>query len=114
MGINRGEKTELVMAGPYRVVRHPIYLFQAIMVAAIALLLPSLLALTILLVHLACVAAKAADEEAYLRTLMGQTYETYCARTGRWFPPFLRKDPPVAALPATEREPLKPAEHPLK
>lgn len=114
MGINRAEKTELVMAGPYRLVRHPIYLFQAIMVAAIALLLPSLLAMTVLVVHLLCVATKAADEEAYLRTLMGQTYETYCARTGRWFPPLRRKDPSATVPAATEREPLKPAEHPLK
>ena len=109
MGINRAEQAELVMRGPYRFVRHPIYLFQVIMVAAIALLLPSLLAVTILVVHLFCVATKAADEEAYLRALMGETYETYCARTGRWFPPLWRKDPPVAALPATTCEPLKPA-----
>jgi hypothetical protein len=73
-----------------------------------------LYAIAILVVHLLCVAAKAADEEAYLRTFMGQTYETYCARTGRWFPPLRRKDPPAAALTAAERESFKPAGQPSK
>jgi protein-S-isoprenylcysteine O-methyltransferase Ste14 len=114
MGINRAEKTELVTAGPYRVVRHPIYLFQAIMVAAIVLLLPSLLAMTMLVLHLLCVATKAADEEAYLRTLMGQTYETYCAGTGRWFPHLRRRESPPAPLSAAERESLNPAEQLFK
>ena len=108
MGIKREEKPTLVMAGPYRVVRHPIYLFQAIMVAAIVLLLPSLLALAVLVVHLVCVSIKAADEEAFLRGLMGPTYEDYCTRAGRWFPRFGRAATPAAS------EPLKPAEHPTK
>lgn len=86
MGVNRAEKTELVTRGPYRFVRHPIYLCQTIMVAAIAVLLPSVLALAILGIHLGCVVIKAADEESYLLSLQGASYAEYCARTGRWFP----------------------------
>jgi protein-S-isoprenylcysteine O-methyltransferase Ste14 len=114
MGINREEKTDLVMAGPYRVVRHPIYLFQVIMVAAITLLLPSLLALIILFVHLVCIATKAADEESHLRALLGRPYEAYCARTGRWLPRLRHRETPGSPSPPAERDSLKPAKHPLK
>ena len=87
MGVNRTEKTTLVTRGPYGFVRHPIYLFQVMMVAAIPLLLPSVLAFAALAIHLLCVRTKAADEESHLRTLLGQPYADYCARTGRWLPP---------------------------
>ena len=36
MGINRAEKNELVNRGPYPFVRHPIYLFQIVMLAGSA------------------------------------------------------------------------------
>ena len=114
MGINRAEKTDLVRRGPYGFVRHPIYLFQVIMVAAIPLLLPSVLALAILAIHILLVRTKAADEESHLRTLLGRSYEAYCARTGRWWPRFGRREAAEPPLPAAERDTLKPAEHPFK
>ena len=114
MGVNRAEKTDLVTRGPYGLVRHPIYLFQGVMVAAIPLLLPSVLAFAILGIHLLCVRAKAADEESHLRTLLGRPYEAYCAHTGRWLPRLRRRETPESPSPAVERDSLKPAEHPLK
>jgi protein-S-isoprenylcysteine O-methyltransferase Ste14 len=114
MGINRSEKTNLVVAGPYGLVRHPIYLFQAIMVAAIPVLLPSPLALLILVIHLVCVNVKAADEETYLRTLIGPAYATYCALAGRWFPRLHRPNPPAAATSVAEAKSLAPAKDPSK
>ena len=87
MGVNRTEKTTLVTRGPYGFVRHPNYLFQVMMVAAIPLLLPSALAFAALAIHLLCVRTKAVDEESHLRTLLGRPYADYCARTGRWLPP---------------------------
>ncbi|HVM50131.1 MAG TPA: isoprenylcysteine carboxylmethyltransferase family protein [Candidatus Acidoferrum sp.] len=101
MGINRAETPDLVTRGPYRLVRHPIYFFQVLMVAAIALLLPSLLACVVLVVHLVCVRVKAADEESHLRALLGKTYESYCAQTGAWLPR-LRRHAPPEALPSPE------------
>lgn len=86
MGIDRGEKTTLAKRGPYRVVRHPIYLFQIVILVGVALLLPSVLALLILIVHVVCVWIKAADEEAYLLTIHGNDYRDYLARTGRLLP----------------------------
>jgi protein-S-isoprenylcysteine O-methyltransferase Ste14 len=114
MGVNRTEKTELVTRGPYKFVRHPIYLFQVIMVAAIPPLLPSVIALAILAIHLLCVLTKAADEESHLRTILGQPYEAYCARTGGWWPRLWHRDSPEPALPAVRRDSLKPREQRLK
>lgn len=86
IGINRDEKNLLVTEGPYRAVRHPIYLYQIVMLAGAALLLPTLLSAGILFLHLLCVRSKAADEEFYLQGLHGPGYRDYMSRTGRLFP----------------------------
>jgi protein-S-isoprenylcysteine O-methyltransferase Ste14 len=114
MGVNRTEKTDLVTRGPYRFVRHPIYLCQVVMVAAIVVLLPSILSLIILVIHLLCVLIKAADEESHLRGLLGQSYEAYCAHTGRWLPLLLRRTSPATPLSAVDPDPLKSAKQPSK
>jgi protein-S-isoprenylcysteine O-methyltransferase Ste14 len=90
MGINRKEKSALVSRGPYRLVRHPIYLFQISMLAGVALLLPSLLCLVVIMIHLVCVCIKALDEESYLLMVHGQAYRDYLSRTGRLWPRFGR------------------------
>jgi protein-S-isoprenylcysteine O-methyltransferase Ste14 len=95
IGVNPAEKTVLVNAGPYRVVRHPIYVFQIILLAGAALLLPTVVSLTILLIQYLSILAKAADEEAYLLTTHGREYGDYLARTGRFFPKLFCKPPPV-------------------
>jgi protein-S-isoprenylcysteine O-methyltransferase Ste14 len=86
IGIDRNEKNSLIRSGPYRSVRHPIYLFQMVMLAGVALLLPSVLSLFALLLHLLCVWVKARDEEAYLLSVHGGEYRDYLSRTGRLFP----------------------------
>ena len=89
IGINRKEKTTLVERGPYRVIRHPIYAFQLVMLAGAALLLPTTLSFSILVLHLFCAIIKAIDEENYLKTVHGQSYVDYMARTGRLLPKLL-------------------------
>lgn len=91
IGINPGEKNFLVTGGPYRTVRHPIYLFQIVMLAGVVLLLPTLCSLLILVIHLVCVFIKACDEESYLRGVHGKDYEDYLARTGRLLPKLTRR-----------------------
>lgn len=86
MGIDHVEKTKLVTNGPYRVIRHPIYSFQSVMLVGVAILLPAPLALIIVLIHLACVWVKTADEEAHLLKEHGQDYVEYRDRTGRLLP----------------------------
>jgi protein-S-isoprenylcysteine O-methyltransferase Ste14 len=89
IGVNRKEKNALVVLGPYRRVRHPIYFFQIVMLLGAALLLPTVVSLGILMFHLVCVLIKATDEEAYLLSAHGQPYREYLARTGRLLPKLL-------------------------
>lgn len=91
IGINSGEKNTLVNRGPYRFVRHPIYLFQIVMLAGGVLLLPTVLSCVILLVHLVCVLIKAVDEETYLLSVHGDAYRDFMAKTGRLLPKLCRK-----------------------
>jgi len=91
IGVDRNEQSRLVTSGPYAAVRHPIYLFQMVMLAGAVLLLPSWLPLVILGVHLFCVWIKAADEEHYLLKTHGPDYQSYLQRTGRLLPPLLKR-----------------------
>lgn len=86
IGIKKGEKTPLIQHGPYGYVRHPVYVFQIIILMGAAILLPTLFSLLLLLIHLCCVLIKALDEEAYLNSLHGSSYQRYSATTGRFFP----------------------------
>ncbi|MDR3457894.1 MAG: isoprenylcysteine carboxylmethyltransferase family protein [Verrucomicrobiae bacterium] len=86
IGVNPAEKTTLVNRGPYRVIRHPIYMFQLLMLAGAALLLPTVVSAITLVVHYFSILAKAKDEEGYLLTVHGRAYGDYLARTGRFFP----------------------------
>jgi len=91
IGINAKEKTMLVRRGPYRHVRHPIYLFQIVMLAGVALLLPTPVSFFILALHCLCVLLKAADEEQYLTSVHGDAYRDYVSGTGRLLPRFIRR-----------------------
>jgi protein-S-isoprenylcysteine O-methyltransferase Ste14 len=91
IGINATETTVFVRRGPYRWVRHPIYLFQIVMLAGAALLLPTVFSFAILAVHYICVLIKAADEEKYLKTVHGDAYRGYLCRTGGLFPRWIRR-----------------------
>ena len=89
IGVDHTKKVALVSSGPYRYVRHPIYSFQMVMLTGAFWLLPAGFSLALVFVHLICVRIKAADEEAYLLTTLGEEYRQYLARTGRLFPRML-------------------------
>lgn len=86
IGINRQEKNQLVTAGPYRWIRHPIYAFQTMMLLGAVLLLPTICSAIVVVLHLALVLIKAKDEEAYLLTVHGDAYRNYLSNTGRLLP----------------------------
>lgn len=86
IGVDQNEKNALVMLGPYRLIRHPIYAFQIVMLVGSLLLWPTVLSAGILALHLICVYIKATDEEAYLLGIHGQPYASYLKSTGRLWP----------------------------
>jgi protein-S-isoprenylcysteine O-methyltransferase Ste14 len=95
VSLARGERqatagtSPLVMDGPFRYVRNPIYLAGIILLLGVGLLYPTWeakdLVLPLLLLvyfHLAVVRV----EEPALRQQFSPTYEEYCKRVPRWFP----------------------------
>jgi protein-S-isoprenylcysteine O-methyltransferase Ste14 len=78
---------QLVVAGPYRIVRNPMYLGAALALAGAALFYESWALLAycaalVLVMHLFVVIY----EEPTLRTTFGASYARYCERVGRWWP----------------------------
>ena len=77
----------LVIRGPYRFVRNPMYIGAALALASAALFYESLpllgyTGLFLLATHLFVVAY----EEPTLRRTFGQEYEAYCRQVRRWWP----------------------------
>ena len=77
----------LVIRGPYRFVRNPMYIGAGLALAGAALFYASLPVLVyagffLLATHLFVIGY----EEPALRRTFGQEYEAYCDRTRRWWP----------------------------
>jgi protein-S-isoprenylcysteine O-methyltransferase Ste14 len=77
----------LVVAGPYRLVRNPMYIGAALALAGAALFYESwallgYCAVFLLVMHLFVVVY----EEPTLRATFGAAYVTYCERVRRWWP----------------------------
>jgi protein-S-isoprenylcysteine O-methyltransferase Ste14 len=86
IGIDPGEKTELVILGAYRIVRHPIYALSIILMLCTLVTVPTILMLLIAIVHITLITLEALREERYLRHIHGPPYAEYCLRTGRFIP----------------------------
>jgi protein-S-isoprenylcysteine O-methyltransferase Ste14 len=86
MGIDPAEKTQLVLSGPYRLVRHPIYALSSLLMLCTLLIVPSPLMLAAGAVHLLLLQWEARREERHLLGQHGDAYARYCARVGRFVP----------------------------
>ena len=88
MGIDPNDKTQLIVAGPYARLRHPIYALSSLLMICTMLILPSPVMLAVGIIHLSLLQWEARREEQYLIALHGPSYAQYAARTGRFLPRF--------------------------
>lgn len=78
---------QLITSGPYRLVRHPLYLAFCVEAVAVPLIFGSYWAMLLaLLVYIPLQAQRAYFEEKYLRKAFGDHYAAYARRTWALFP----------------------------
>lgn len=103
VGVDESEKTTLVTAGLFGIVRNPIFSFMLLSVAGLVLLVPSALALAAAALTVAGIEVQVRRvEEPYLRNTHGESYERYAARVGRFVPKLGRVAPSGALAVATQ------------
>lgn len=87
IGVDHGERTELVTTGPFAIVRNPIFAAMLPTALGLALLVPSWPALAGLAgLALALELQVRVVEEPYLLRVHGESYRAYAARVGRFVP----------------------------
>lgn len=77
---------ELITHGPYRWVRHPLYLNGCLLYLVLALISGSWLILAMLSIAFIAIVIRTRKEEAMLFERFGQPYRNYQQRTGRFIP----------------------------
>jgi protein-S-isoprenylcysteine O-methyltransferase Ste14 len=77
---------QLVVDGPYRYVRNPMYLGHLIFLLGLALTFRSWLGLALFLFHVVWFDRRVRADEARLQALFGPPYADYQARVKRWIP----------------------------
>jgi len=87
VGVDPGERTELVTGGPFELVRNPIYSAMLPKILGLVLMVPSALSIAGFLVLFAGLELQVrAVEEPYLLRTHGDEYASYAARVGRFVP----------------------------
>jgi protein-S-isoprenylcysteine O-methyltransferase Ste14 len=80
-------RTDLVVHGPFRWVRNPIFSATAVTVTGLALIVPNVVAAAMIVFSVASWHVQVRlVEEPYLRRMHGTIYDTYAERTGRFLP----------------------------
>lgn len=87
IGVDHGERTNLVASGPFRYVRNPIFSSMVIGMTGIALLAPNPLSAVGIVALVAALQLQVRlVEEPYLAANHGDGYRRYAAHTGRFIP----------------------------
>ncbi len=77
--------TRLLIEGPFRLSRNPLYLSLVILYAGVSIWTEAVTALLLLPVVIAVLRVRVIRrEEAYLERRFGDDYRTYCGRVRRW------------------------------
>ncbi|MFL6542460.1 MAG: methyltransferase family protein [Chthoniobacterales bacterium] len=86
IGIDPAEKTELVIAGPFSLVRHPIYALSIVLMIGTVAAAQTRLMLALAIIHFVLMQWEASREEAHLLQKHGEEYARYVSTTGRFLP----------------------------
>jgi protein-S-isoprenylcysteine O-methyltransferase Ste14 len=87
IGVDTTERTELVLSGPFRFVRNPIFTAMGVTAVGLALLVPNWLSLVgIALLVLGVELQVRRVEEPHLLSMHGAAYARYAGRAGRFIP----------------------------
>jgi len=90
IGIDPGEKLEIVSTGPYRYVRHPIYALRMVINVCVFLMAPTFLVLITAGIDFVLLQVEARREERYMESKHGAEYARYKNSVGRFIPrPFV-------------------------
>lgn len=102
IGVDETETTDLVTAGPFALVRNPIFTAMATTGLGLALMVPNPVALFGLVLLLVALQLQVrVVEESYLVRTHGQSYAAYAATVGRFVPGLGRLTPEPSNHPAT-------------
>ena len=80
----------LVMDGPYRWIRHPLYSSAVLVVSAICLITANWFLLATGVAVLSVLIMRTRTEERNLVARFGESYQNYMTRTGRFVPKIAR------------------------
>jgi len=87
VGVDPGERTDLVTSGPFAHVRNPIYSAMLPMVFGLVLMVPNVVVIAgFLALFVGLELQVRLVEEPYLLRVHGDTYAAYAARVGRFLP----------------------------
>jgi protein-S-isoprenylcysteine O-methyltransferase Ste14 len=83
----------LVVSGPYRYVRNPLYLTDMTLIGSAALLVQSWFLVVVLVVYIAQLGMQVRLEERELKQRFGEQYERYLKAVPRFIPRLTPVDP---------------------
>jgi protein-S-isoprenylcysteine O-methyltransferase Ste14 len=105
IGVDPGERTELVTHGPFALVRNPIYAAMIPSFLGLALLAANIVTLAGALLLIAALEVQTRlVEEPHLATVHGDVYADYAARVGRFAPALGRRRLEVAEAASTRSD----------
>lgn len=86
MAVRPDKQTELITTGPFSRVRHPIYALSLVLMVCTLVVAGSWRMAIVASLHISLLVLKSINEERYLITLHGTTYQEYLDRTRRFMP----------------------------